>query len=783
MKSLQSKLSLAIAVMMFAGSAALMITAMIRNRRIVDMDSSAVIQAKADYYALMLDNVIKDSSDNPEEALRSVVSQVQVYDDNYGFLAKKDGDIIYHRNYPEGIPHADLSGSELMKFDRILSQERDVAVWLSLNRIMPVKIVLKDLDNGYTFGILVPRFAFGKAQARLIGALFITSILIIVISIVLSLLWVKQIITPLKKMTLVADRYAKGDYSEKLTVGSKDEVGRLSNSLQSMANSLTEQIEIADSANRAKSNFLSNMSHEIRTPITAILGFNEMILRESDNSEITNYSKNIKNAGNTLLSLINDILDFSKIEDGKLSIIPVNYDISSLINDLVNMVKIRADEKGLSLVVDFDRNIPKYLFGDEIRIKQVVTNILTNAVKYTEKGSVTFHIGYEKDSEDPDSVLLDIYVKDTGIGIREEDLEKLFSKFERIDEKRNRNIEGTGLGMNITHSLLEMMDSTLNVESLYGVGSKFSFKLRQKVTGWEPLGDYEISCRDSFDEAERYSSSFTAPTAHILIVDDNETNLLVFKSLIKGTLMDVETATGGDEAVAHAGKVKYDIIFLDHMMPGKDGIETLHELQKMDDSPNNSTPIICLTANAISGAREEYISEGFIDYLTKPIDPSKLEEMMLKYLPKDKIDNPVNEKSIDTSNPSGSVKAVKTQNDFFDALSSSNILDVETGLLHCGSKETFFDILQTFYQSIDQNIETLNKLIDAKDIKNYTIRVHSVKSNCKTVGITKLGAMAEALEISLKNNDVDYALNNHAAFIAEYNNVKTKLSVYPSIAH
>ena len=419
------------------------------------------------------------------------------------------------------------------------------------------------------------------------------------------------------------------------------------------------------------------------------------------------------------------------------------------------MVKIRADEKGLSLVVDFDRNIPKYLFGDEIRIKQVVTNILTNAVKYTEKGSVTFHIGYEKDPQDPDSVLLDFYVKDTGIGIHEEDLKKLFSKFERIDEKRNRNIEGTGLGMNITHSLLEMMDSTLNVESLYGVGSKFSFKLRQKVTGWEPLGDYEISCRDSFDEAERYSSSFTAPSAHILIVDDNETNLLVFKSLIKGTLVNVETATGGDEAVAHAGKVKYDIIFLDHMMPGKDGIETL---------------------------REEYIREGFIDYLTKPIDPAKLEETMLKYLPKDKIDNPVNEKSIDTTNPSGSVKAVKIQNDLFDALSSSDILDVETGLLYCGSKETFFDILQTFYQSIDQNIETLNKLIDAKDIKKYTIHVHSVKSNCKTIGITRLGAIAEALEISLKNNDIDYAVNNHSAFIAEYNNVKEKLSVYPSIA-
>ncbi len=779
MKSIQNKISLAIAVMMFLASAALMITAMIRNRQIVDMDSSEVIQTKTDYYAMMLEDIIKDSDGDCEEALRSAVSQVIVYDGNYGFLATKDGDIIYHRDHPEGILYSDLSMQEQTKFDRILSHERNEAVWFNVSRIMPVKMVLKDLDNGYTFGLIVPRFAFGKAQARLIGALFITSILIIVISIVLSLLWVKQIITPLKKMTAVADRYAAGDYSEKLTVGSRDEVGRLSNSLQTMANSLTEQIEIADSANKAKSNFLSNMSHEIRTPITAVLGFNEMILRESDNKVITGYSENIKTAGNTLLGLINDILDFSKIEAGKLSIIPVNYDLSSLINDLVNMVKIRAEEKGLSLAVDFDRNIPKYLYGDEIRIKQIITNILTNAVKYTKKGSVTFHIGYEKDDEDPESVLLDIYVKDTGIGIHEEDISKLFSKFERIDEKQNRHIEGTGLGMNITNSLLEMMDSTLNVESLYGVGSKFSFKLRQKVTKWDPLGDYEISYHDSFSEAEHYRSSFTAKTARVLMVDDNDTNLLVFKSLVKGTLVNVETATNGDEAIVRAGETKYDIIFLDHMMPDKDGIETLHELRKMVNSPNADTPVICLTANAISGAREEYIEEGFIDYLSKPIDPVKLEEMMLEYLPESKVDKIFDlkaSKSADLLEFSEPANPVTIPEKFFETLTNSGILDTESGLMHYGTPETYSYILSSFYESIDENTAALNRLKDACDIQNYTIRIHSVKSNCKTVGATRLGDMAEALENSGKKGDTDYVLNNHAAFITEYNNIKTKLS-------
>ncbi len=780
MKSIQSKLTLAIAVMMFLASAALMVTAMIRNRNIVNNDSSAIIQAKADYYALMLNDIINDSGEDPEESLRNTVSQVFVYDGNYGFLATKAGDIIYHRDYPDGILHSNLSKPEQMKFERILSQERNVAVWLRTNRVMPVKMVLKDLEGGYTFGIIVPRFSFGRAQARLIASLFITSLLIIVISIVLSVLWVRQIITPLRKMTAVADRYAAGDYSEKLTVGSKDEVGRLSNSLQTMANSLTEQIEIADSANKAKSNFLSNMSHEIRTPITAVLGFNEMILRESDNKEITAYSENIKTAGNTLLGLINDILDFSKIEAGKLSIIPVNYDISSLINDLVNMVKIRAEEKGLSLAVDFDRSIPKYLYGDEIRIKQIITNILTNAVKYTEKGSVTFHIGYEKDPEDKDSVLLDIYVKDTGIGIHEEDMEKLFSEFERIDEKRNRNVEGTGLGISITQSLLAMMDSSLNVESLYGVGSKFSFKLRQKVTKWDPLGDYEISYHESEKGTEHYRSSFTAKTARVLMVDDNDTNLLVFKSLLKGTLVNVETATSGDEAIVRAGETKYDIIFLDHMMPEKDGIETLHELQKMVNSPSAHTPVICLTANAISGAREEYLGEGFADYLAKPIDPVRLEEMMLEYLPKNKIDKvfSVSATAEPTANPSTPVAAKQEvgPDSFFDTLSSAGILDTGTGLLHCGNKETYFYILKTFYESVEENAQALNKCADAGDIQNYSIRIHSIKSNCRTIGATKLGDMAEALELSGKNGDTIYVLNNHAAFIAEYNNIKTKLT-------
>ena len=400
---------------------------------------------------------------------------------------------------------------------------------------------------------------------------------------------------------------------------------------------LIDMSERALAASEAKSSFLSNMSHEIRTPINAVLGMNEMILRECEDSNILMYAENIRTSGNTLLGLINDILDFSKIEAGKMEIIVVDYDISSVINDLVNMIKTRAEDKGLTLVLDMDTKLPKLLHGDEVRIKQIITNILTNAVKYTEKGTVTFGIGFEKLPDDPDSIILDVYVKDTGIGIKKDDMRKLFSEFERIEEKRNRNVEGTGLGMNITKRLLEMMGSSLKAESIYELGSKFSFRLKQGVVKWEELGDYEAAYKASLGRHERYKETFTAPDAEVLVVDDTPMNITVFKNLLKKTKVKIDTAESGDDGLRMSYDKKYDIIFLDHMMPKKDGIQTLHELRSRPKDPNIKTPVVCLTANAISGAREQYLAEGFDDYLTKPIDPTRLEEMLVHYLPPDKV--------------------------------------------------------------------------------------------------------------------------------------------------
>ncbi|MCR5357065.1 MAG: response regulator [Lachnospiraceae bacterium] len=400
---------------------------------------------------------------------------------------------------------------------------------------------------------------------------------------------------------------------------------------------LNEAKLAADEANKAKSDFLANMSHEIRTPINAVLGMNEMILREAEDESILTYADSIMHAGKTLLELINEILDFSKIEAGKTEIVPVNYDLAGVINELVDMIRPRAEDKGLLLKLDFDRRLPRELYGDEVRIKQVITNILTNAVKYTEKGSITFSIGFEDLDVFPEQIMLNVAVKDTGIGIKAEDIPKLFLEFERIEEKRNRNIEGTGLGMSITRSFLNLMGSELKVDSTYGVGSTFSFSLKQRVVSRKELGDYRDSYSGDQKERKRYRAQFTAPDASVLMVDDTQMNLKVFTSLLKKTLIRVDTAQSGDEGLKLAAENKYDIIFIDHMMPQKDGIETLHELRESDGGINAETTAICLTANAISGAREKYMSEGFDDYITKPVNPAALEEMLIRYLPDEKI--------------------------------------------------------------------------------------------------------------------------------------------------
>ena len=528
---------------------------------------------------------------------------------------------------------------------------------------------------------------------------------------------------------------------------------------------LAEKAEEADQANNAKSNFLSTMSHDIRTPMNAILGLNEMVLRESREENILSYAENIRTAGNTLLGLINDILDFSKIEAGRMELQNVDYNFVSVLNDLVNMVQKRAEDKGLELRLDVDREIPMILYGDEIRIKQVITNILSNAVKYTKEGSVTFRAGFEKTGEGKDEIRLKISVEDTGIGIKQEDLGKLFVAFERIEEKRNRNIEGTGLGMTIAQSFLHMMGSHLEVESEYGKGSKFSFALLQEVRDWQPIGNYEETFKRLVNERRHYHEKFTAPHAHVLVVDDTPVNLTVFQNLLRRTKIRIDTAESGDECISLFRQNHYDILFLDHMMPDKDGIETLAELKAISDSPNEKTPIVCLTANAISGMREMYIGAGFDDYLTKPIDPERLEDLLIQYLPDGKIApaSPDDEDGAD-------------DHPIPDFVFKIEELDVNSGLIHCGSRGAYLSTLRMYLDSAAGNAEEIEAFWKAKDLKNTTVKVHALKSTSRVIGALHLGDFAARLEKAGDTGAVETLTQELPRLLEEYRELAKKLS-------
>lgn len=412
----------------------------------------------------------------------------------------------------------------------------------------------------------------------------------------------------------------------------------------------------AIAAANAKSVFLANMSHEIRTPINAILGMDTMILRECNDNEILEYAGNIQSASQTLLSLINDILDFSKIETGKLELVAGDYALSSLINDVYHMLISKAKEKGLALNVEINKNLPAKLYGDEVRIRQIIVNILNNAIKYTKKGSVTLTVGMSdmKLSDMPDhsndsksenitdkSTIITFRIADTGIGIKKENISHLFDSFSRFDEEKNKYIEGTGLGLAITKQLVDLMNGEIVVTSEYGKGSVFTVSIPQKIVSDLKIGDISEKYNEPSNKKNK-KSTFTAPDANVLVVDDVKMNINVFKALLKRTEINVDSAMSGSEALDMIKEKKYDIIFLDHMMPDMDGIETYQNMKMLEDNPNKDTTVVMLTANAIMGAKEEYLGIGFSDYLSKPVQAPKLESMILKYLPEELVQRTTN---------------------------------------------------------------------------------------------------------------------------------------------
>ncbi len=395
---------------------------------------------------------------------------------------------------------------------------------------------------------------------------------------------------------------------------------------------------------QAKTRFLASMSHEIRTPINAVLGMDEMILRECQDKQILEYANDIDSAGHQLLSLVNDILDFSKIESGKMELHPVEYELFSVMNDCYNMIFMRAKRKELEFLVENDPNIPAFLYGDEVRIRQIIMNLLTNAVKYTKDGTVKLILGYER--IDVDNIRLVISVKDTGIGISEENQKYLFDSFRRIEEKANRNIEGTGLGLSITKKFTEMMGGTIGAESVPYEGSTFTVVIPQKVADTGTIGHFDERLnrrkegigKDEGKGAKDKKDSFKAPRARILVVDDVKMNLNVVRLLLKGTEAQIDLAASGEECLKYTLLKRYDVILMDHMMPIMDGIEALHKIREQADGLNTGTPVVALTANALVGAQEMYLEEGFVSYLSKPVKSTDLEECLLKFLPEEKIE-------------------------------------------------------------------------------------------------------------------------------------------------
>ncbi|MEI3015951.1 MAG: ATP-binding protein [Oscillospiraceae bacterium] len=520
----------------------------------------------------------------------------------------------------------------------------------------------------------------------------------------------------------------------------------------------------AEAANMAKSSFLANMSHEIRTPINAILGMNEMILREEKDPAIRGYAGNIQASGNSLLSIVSDVLDISKIESGKLEIIPVDYEVNSLISDCCNMAAGRAKAKELELLVECADNVPMKLCGDETHIRQIIMNLLTNAVKYTEKGTVKLIVS---GSFNDGGFVLKVDVSDTGIGIAEENLPQLFTQFQRFDLQRNRNIEGTGLGLSIVKRLCDLMSGTITARSVLGSGSTFTVELPQKVVDSTPCGGVNLNY--SAGAEHEYHHSFEAPEAKILAVDDLPVNLLVIANLLKETRIKIDTAGSGRECLDKCSQQKYDLILMDHMMPEMDGVQTFEKLHGDKSSPNFETPVIMLTANALAGMREQYMDVGFADYVSKPVRGAKLEEAIRRNLP---------ESLTKPASPEIPAEAVSTEpSGFADICGAVPELNVNAALQYCcGSAELLNDLLHDFTEN--DHFSDLKAAFEEKRWEDYRRHAHSLKSTSLMIGLTGLSERARASELALKGGCTEFAELNHDSLIEEYSALLGKIKDY-----
>ncbi|MBO5588270.1 MAG: response regulator [Anaerovibrio sp.] len=494
--------------------------------------------------------------------------------------------------------------------------------------------------------------------------------------------------------------------------------------------------ERAESADRAKSSFLANMSHEIRTPMNAINGMSEFIIRDTTDSFARENALLIKSASASLLAIINDILDFSKIEAGKMDIINTPYQMSSIINDVMTMISIRLKDKDVELIMDIDENIPYSLIGDEIRIKQVMVNLLNNAVKFTHNGYIKMKMWFEKMPEG-NAVKIFSCVEDTGCGIKPTDLVKLFSSFEQVDTKRNRSVEGTGLGLAISKRLCRSMGGDITVDSIYGKGSIFTWTVVNKVDDWKPMG--KLNKDDSLFQRKLFKYTFTAEEATALIVDDNRVNLKVAEGMLAPYKVKTTCVESGAEALNLLTNEKFDIVFMDHMMPVMDGVECMYKIREIPGC--QYTVVIALTANAISGMKEQYCEYGFQGFLAKPIEAKELDECLKQFLPEEKINK--------------LEKPFTSQTDTIDQ-----------------------DILKQVYTDGRKKMKLLGSLIENEDYANYIIEVHALKTVAAIINQKELSQMAREHEMAGKDGNYDFIRRNFDKLMAKYASVIAYLGDY-----
>jgi len=525
---------------------------------------------------------------------------------------------------------------------------------------------------------------------------------------------------------------------------------------------LEEAIDTAKNANQAKTTFLANMSHEIRTPMNAIIGFTELVLREDINKNVREYVNGIHLSSHNLLAIINDILDITKIESGKMEIIPSNYYFADLLDDVSLIISQQARKKGLSFVMKKDDQIPSQLFGDKVRIRGVLINILNNAVKYTKEGTVTFETTILSQTED--SVKLAFIVSDTGIGIRPEDQQKLFQSFERLDKQIHHGVEGSGLGLSIAQGYVTLMGGQINVKSTYGEGSVFEIIIDQKVIDATPM-QHQFTIDRSSEELTNYGR-LTIHDTHVLLVDDNQINLIVSKALLNSYGLTVDTASDGATAVTACQNTHYSIVFMDQMMPGMDGIETMQRIRKLDPyyASGGESRIIVLTADAIRGSREHLLSEGFDEYLGKPINLKQLERLLKLYLPADKIE--ISSAPSKDHEPESAIISENEMNYLKEALTG---IDVSLGLKNCGGNiEDYLNVLKINYTYGNKHLEELHDMLARKDYQNYIIKIHSMKSTTLSIGAVITSNMAREQEKAGRAGNYDYMEQNFEPFRREY---------------